>query len=166
MIDITKLNDMYEVRLLLDSDIGMMLDICRGNTLFNQYCRQEPTAELLLDDKHTIPEGSLMINRYYLGLFKGNSLVAMLDYIDEWPKSDYGYLRFFIVDISFQGKQVGTSIIQQFFSYLKSIGRSKVVFGVVADNPQANHFWKKNGCICVDTCALDNLNANIVEKIL
>ena len=166
MIDISKISELYEVRLLNDSDIDRMLDLCLRNTLFNHYCRIDPTAELLLDDMHTTPNGSLMINKYYLGYFKDNELVAMLDYVDEWPIQDAGYIRFYIVEKQFQGKQVGTTILRQLFRYLKAIGREKVVCAVVADNPQAEHFWKKNGFTIIDTFSVDelNLNANILEK--
>ena len=166
MIDITKISKTYTVRMLNDEDLDSILKLCQGNTVFNQYWKEEPTKELLQDDMHSLPDGAEINNKYYMGLYKDNLLVAIMSYIDQWPTSDAGCLEFFMVDISFQGKGTGTSMLQEFFDYLKDIGRTRVVFGVVADNPQANNFLAKNGCIYLDSGVVDGFDVNIVGKML
>ena len=166
MIDISEINDSYEVRKLTESDAELVLDLCKRNTLFNFYCKIEPTIELILDDMNSRPVGSDITEKYYVGFLSEGQLIAILDYVDRFPEQDSGYLRFFMLDIELQGNNLGTEIIQRFFSYLRSISRSRVVFAVVADNPQAEHFWLKNGCTYVDTVQADNLTADIVERIL
>ena len=166
MIDISKINDDYTVRMLTESDAESVLKLCEKNTLFNHYCRIEPTLEVILDDMLSAPNGSDLANKYFMGFYKDKQLVAIMDYIDEWPEPDSGFLKFFMVDVNHQGRNIGSDIIQRFFSYLGSIGRTKVISVEVADNPQAKHFYEKNGCSCVDTIESDWLTAVITEKNL
>ena len=44
-----------------------------------------------------------------------------------------------------QGRQIGTSIIQELFLYLKETGLKRVLLGIDKENPQSNAFWAKNG---------------------
>ncbi len=50
-----------------------------------------------------------------------------------------------MTDVSVQGKGVGSAIISEMSQFICSQGYSDIQLGWVKDNPQAEHFWHKNG---------------------
>ena len=145
MIDISMLSNLYSVRRLDDSDADDILEFCRKNTLYYQYCGAEISKDQVLNDLHITPPGVDIADKYYVGFFDGEEMAAVLDLIDGYPEPDIGYIGFFMMNAALQGKQIGSAIIQDVCSYLKQIGKTAVRLGIAKDNPQANHFWKKNG---------------------
>ena len=145
MIDISKLSMKYEVRKLNDLDVDSILEICKGNTLFYEYCEMKPTKEQIFHDLHITPPGKDLSDKYYVGFYQKDILIAVMDLIDGYPKQDIAFIGLFMMNIDFQGKQIGTSIISELTTYLKEIGKTAIRLAINKDNPQSNHFWKKNG---------------------
>lgn len=145
MIDISKLSSKYDVRKLNDIDVDSIFEICKGNKLFYEYCEAEPTKEQVLHDLHITPPGKELSDKYYVGFYQKDILIAVMDLIDGYPKQDIAFIGLFMMNKDFQGKQIGTSIISETLSYLKEIGKTAVRLAISKDNPQSNHFWKKNG---------------------
>ena len=57
MIDISKISSLYDIRRMDDSDVDSILNFCRKNTQFYEYCEAEPTREQVLGDLHITPPG-------------------------------------------------------------------------------------------------------------
>ena len=69
----------------------------------------------------------------------------LMDLIDGYPDPKIAYIGFFMMDIRFQGRQLGSALIREVKDYLKRAGFSAVRLAIDKANPQSNHFWKKNG---------------------
>lgn len=72
-------------------------------------------------------------------------MIAVLDLIDGYPEKDVVFIGFFMCDISIQKCGIGTNIITELFDYVKNQGYKSVQLAWVKGNPQAEHFWLKNG---------------------
>ena len=166
MTDISMLSNQYSVRRLDDSDADDILDFCRKNNLYYQYCGAETSKEQVLNDLHITPPGVDISDKYYVGFFKGEEMVAILDLIDGYPESGIGYIGFFMMNAALQGKQIGSTIIQDVCTYLKQIGKTAVRLGIAKDNPQANHFWKKNGFTVIKEVDREGWTVLVAEKKL
>ena len=166
MIDISMLSNQYSVRLLDDSDADDILDFCRGNTLYYQYCGAETSKEQVLNDLHITPPGVDIADKYYVGFFNDEEMVAVLNLIDGYPEPDIGYIGFFMMNAALQGKQLGSTIIQDVCAYLKRIGKTAIRLGIAKDNPQANHFWKKNGFTVIKEVEREGWIVLVAEKRL
>ena len=145
MIDILSLSNEYTVKRLDDSDVDEILELCLGNTLFYKYAQAEPTREHILDDLHIAPPGKTDSDKYYVGFYRGNELVAVMDLIDGFPEDDIAFIGFFMMESGLQGRGIGTRLISEVADYLKSLGFKTIRLAIDKDNPQSNHFWKKNG---------------------
>lgn len=145
MIDISKLSRRYSVRFLEDSDVEMILEICRQNTTFYKYTEARPTRENILDDMKATPPGIDLSAKYYFGFFDNRKLIAVMDLIDGYPKPEIAYIGFFMMNLQYQGKQIGTTIISETAAYLRSVGKTAVRLAIDKGNPQSAYFWKKNG---------------------
>ena len=145
MIDISKLSSKYSVRFLTEADIDAVLELCRQNPLFYRYTEAEPTRETILNDMKAAPPGIGPQDKYYFGFFRDQQLIAVMDLIDGWPGPEFAYIGFFMMNRRFQGKQLGTDIINEAAAYIRSVGKTAIRLAIDKGNPQSTHFWKKNG---------------------
>ena len=166
MIDISMLSNQYSIRRLDDSDADDILEFCQKNTMYYQYCGAEISKDQVLNDLHITPPGVDIADKYYVGFFNGEEMVAVLDLIDGYPEPAIGYIGFFMMNAALQGKQIGSAIIQDVCSYLKQIGKTAIRLAIARDNPQANHFWKKNGFIVIREVDREGWAVLVAEKKL
>ena len=145
MIDISLLSSHYEVRKMQDSDAEAILALCQGNAQYYLYCNAQMTKEQILDDLHITPPGICLSDKYYIGFYQEKELIAVMDLIDGYPEKGIAWIGFFMMNATYQGRGVGTSIISEVSSYLKAIGMVSIRLGIDKGNPQSTHFWKKNG---------------------
>ena len=94
---------------------------------------------------HITPPGIDESHKHYVGFYQGDVLVAVMDLIDGYPEGDIAYIGFFMMNIAFQGRQLGSALIREIKDFLKQNGLRAVRLAIDKANPQSNHFWKKNG---------------------
>ena len=160
------LSSRYRVRRLDDSDAPAILDFCRRNALYYQYCGAEPTLEQVLSDLHIAPPGIGQSDKYYVGFFDGDTMAAVLDLVDGYPEPDVCYIGFFMMNADLQGRRIGSGIIGEVCAYLKGKGCAAVRLAIARDNPQANHFWRKNGFNVVGEVPQEGWTALVAERAL
>ena len=145
MIDLSKLSRRCRVRVLRDADADAILALCRENTQYYAYCGRQTSREEILRDLHITPPGKTLADKYYVGFFDGDSLVAVMDLIDGYPEERDCFIGFFMMNKSLQGRGIGSEIIGEVCACLGKSGYGAVLLGIDRDNPQAAHFWRKNG---------------------
>ena len=165
-IDINKLSQRYDVRKLNFDDVEMIYTFCKRNTQYYEYCGKEITIELIENDLEITPPGIPIEQKYYIGFFDNNKLVAIMDLIDGYPDSDYVYIGFFMMNCELQGIGIGSVIISDTFEYLRGQGFQKCQLGIDKDNPQSNHFWKKNGFEVIKEVPIEDGIILVAEKSL
>lgn len=165
-IDINKLTLKYKVRRMTESDIGLIYGLCLDNQQYYEYCSKEPSTELIKDDLNITPPGKSMSDKYYVGFFDGEKLIAVLDLIDGYPEDDIAFIGFFMLAKELQGQGLGSLMVTEICDYLKSIGFKKVRLGIDKDNPQSNHFWKKNGFTVLKEAVKDDGILLLAEKTI
>ena len=143
-IEIKKLSKRYDVRRLNSKDIQMIYTFCKRNTQYYEYCGKELSIDLIEKDLEITPPGIPIEQKYYIGFFDDNKLVAIMDLEDGYPNCDCAYIGFFMMDYELQGRGIGSIIISEALEYLHEQGFQKSQLGIDKGNPQSNHFWRKN----------------------
>lgn len=167
MFEAEKLSSVYSVRCMCDGDADMILELCLSNDQYYRYCGRQPSRELILDDLHVTPPGMPVSSKYYVGFFEeGGRLAAVMDLIDGYPDSETAYIGFFMVRKDLQGRNVGTGIVGEVFGYVRQKGMTRMMLGIDKDNPQSNHFWKKNGFSVVREVRQEQGTVLVAEKVL
>ena len=166
MIEISKISSLYDIRKLDDSDVDSTLSFCQKNTQFYDYCEAEPTREQVLNDLHITPPGIGLSDKYYIGFYKNEILIAVMDLIDGYPEPETAFIGFFMMNKDLQGRGVGTVIIQETAAYLKATGKTTIRLAIDKGNPQSSHFWKKNGFIVIKEVDRNGWTALVAEKKL
>ena len=67
-----------------------------------------------------------------------------------YPTEHIAFIGFFMTDIEYQNKGIGSKIIREVCACLKSLGYTKVRLGVDKGNPQSYAFWLKNQFSVID----------------
>ena len=92
-----------------------------------------------------LPDNVDFKDKYYVGYFKNEKLIAVLDLIDRYPKKDILFIGFFMMDINIQKNGIGSAIVNELIKYLTTLEYKEVRLGWINGNLQAEHFWIKNG---------------------
>lgn len=143
-ININQLSHKYIVRKMCEKDISDILEMCLKNQQYYKYCNKQPSMELIKRDLQITPPGFPLSQKYYVGFFCEDILIAVLDLYDGFPQKDYAYIGFFMMNFDYQGKGIGSEIISEVAEYLKKNSYKFIRLGIDKDNPQSTHFWKKN----------------------
>ncbi len=144
-MDIQNFSAQFSVRKLTDSDVPQIYELCKNNPLYYEHCPPFVSVESIRKDMSALPPHKTMEDKFYVGYFDGNKLIAVLDLIREFPDKATAFIGFFMMDIAMQHKGIGTKIIDDLCLYLQQQGYSHIRLSWVYGNPQAEHFWHKNG---------------------
>ena len=144
-MNVSGLSSMFKVHPLHDANADEIFELCQENTLYYRYCEAEPTKEQVLHDLHVTPPGIDESRKYYVGFYRGQELIAVMDLIDGYPEEDIAFIGFFMVRATVQRHGIGSDIIGDTAEYLKKMGKTAIQLGIDKGNPQSTAFWKKNG---------------------
>ena len=144
-MDIAGFSSCYHVRPLDLNDLDAIFVLCSQNRLYYDHCPPFVTRESIRMDMRALPPGKDLSDKYYLGYFDGDKLIAVMDLISSYPDETTAFIGFFMTDISVQNKGIGSAIINELCSCLPNAGFTGLRLGWAKGNPQAENFWHKNG---------------------
>lgn len=144
-MDITKLSTTYCVRVLGEKDVHSVYELALANPLYYKHCPPAVSEQIIRDDMQALPPNKTLDDKYYIGFFEKDTLVAIMDLIDSYPNKETAFIGFFMMNQAYQGKGVGSAIIKECCDYMKSLSFKHVRLGFVKGNEQSEHFWTKNG---------------------
>ncbi|MGN1040478.1 MAG: GNAT family N-acetyltransferase, partial [Candidatus Fimimonas sp.] len=107
------------------------------------------TKQSILDDMNALPPNTTFDNKFFVGFFEKERLVAILDLVLQYPTQKTAFVGFFMVDAQHQRKGVGSKIIGELALCLKLQGYKKIRLGVDKGNNQSYSFWAKNNFTAV-----------------
>lgn len=148
-MNIASLSCVFSVRKLNAADIDMIYALCSKNEIFYQYHPPFVTKEHIAEDMHALAPGKNDSDKFFVGFFEDDTLVAVLDLVLDYPEKGVAFIGFFMMNLQYQNRGVGSGIITECAQYLKRIGFNKIRLGVDKNNPQSNAFWKRNGFLTV-----------------
>ncbi len=164
---IENLSEKYQVKRIEEVDIPEVYALCKSNPLYYQHCPPNVTISSLKEDLTILPKGKKIEDKYYLGFYDSELLVAVIDLISGYPDEETAFIGFFMVDQNIQMKGIGTSIISEVCQYLKKIGFIYVRLGYIKGNPQSETFWIKNHFIKTgDEVQKDDYIIAVMQRML
>ena len=146
-MEIKNLSKSFVVRKLTEENLDEMLALCEKNTLFYKHCPPPPTKENLREDLYALPPNKTMADKFFVGFYDKNALVAICDIIKGYPNEDTIFIGLLMLDYALQGKGVGTQIVKELFDYFKEQGFKSIELSYIKGNPQSKAFWHKNGFV-------------------
>ncbi|SEW10204.1 GNAT family N-acetyltransferase [[Clostridium] fimetarium] len=138
------LSSCYKVKQILEEDIWDVYILCKGNPTYYIYMKSEPTIENVKEDLTAFPPGKAMDDKHFVGFYKENQLIAIMDLIIEYPNNNTIFIGLFMLNKEYQGIGIGTKIINDALNFLKKEGYGCARLGFVKGNLQSEKFWTKN----------------------
>ena len=92
------LSNTYKITTLTQSDIPTILSLCNANSQYYKYCPPVATEKTILSDMTALPNGKTISDKYYLGFWKDNGLLAIMDLILKYPDDKTAFIGFYMVD--------------------------------------------------------------------
>jgi GNAT superfamily N-acetyltransferase len=145
IFEIKNLSKQYTVKQLTGTDVAAVYALCKENPLYYQYCPPLVTEDSIRADMKALPPRKTMDDKYYFGFYEGDVLLAVMDLILGFPNDETAFVGFFMMNKEYQGKGIGTKLMQEVYAYLKQCGFKFMRLGYAKGNPQSEHFWLKNG---------------------
>lgn len=144
-MQISGISSKYEVRKLTDKDVDVIYELAVENPLYYKHCPPEVSKDGIRAGMKALPPRKTYADKYYIGFWKENQLIAVMDLILKYPNEETAFVGFFMMAKEAQGCGNGTAVITEFCSYMKSQEYSFVRLGYAKGNPQSKAFWTKNG---------------------
>lgn len=137
----------YNVRRLTQTDADAILTLCSGNPQFYRYHPPMVTKASVLDDLQALPPGKTLADKYFVGFYDGETLVAIMDLISGYPNPSTAYIGLFMVDAAQQGRGTGSALIAECKQALRAERFTALCLAIDEGNPQSKAFWQKNGFV-------------------
>lgn len=144
-INISLFSPRYSIRRMTPDDIDTVFDLLTENQPYFLCCGAQPTKELVQSDLTVGPPGIPPEQKYYLGFFIDDTLLAVMDLIDGYPEAQYAFIGFFMLRLFLQGAGEGSRLISEIIGYLQKLGYTAVRLGIDKNNANGIRFWTKNG---------------------
>lgn len=144
-LTIEQLSQQCEVKQLHLDDIDAILHIAEGNPYYYQAMHSFVSKKSIQQDLEALPPNKGYEDKAYVGFYLDQKLVAVMDLISHYPVQNTAHIGFFMIDKNFQGKKLGTSIIQEILTCLKTYQFQRVRLGYVQTNVPAKKFWTSLG---------------------
>ena len=125
MLNISQLSTKYRIKKMEEEDISRILNLENGNPLYFAYCPPKPCRETVLNDLKALPEGKCFEDKFYIGFFENDRLIAIMDFILSFPKEDTIFIGLFMMDRKESGKGKGSAIIIEALTAWKRAGYKK-----------------------------------------
>lgn len=135
----------FHVEKLDENNLNDIFCICQNNVYYYKCLKETPTIFSVKTILEEVPPNKNFNDKFVLGFFENNKLVAILDLVKDYPKSNNIFIGLFIIDVYYQNKGIGSKVIKRLINILKTIGVSECYLGVVDSNEKAYIFWKKQG---------------------
>ncbi len=143
-MDIKDLSTRYTVKTVTEGDIPAVYELACGNPLYYYHCPPEATCDSIRRDMTALPPGKTCEDKYYIGFWENDRLIAVMDLILKYPNIHTVFIGFFMVNQSVQHQGIGSAVITEACEYLRKQGYTAVRLGYVKGNPQSEAFWRKN----------------------
>lgn len=144
-MDISKLSIRYQVKKITESDLDELYELALSNPLYYEHMHESPLKESLKNDLSALPPHKTLKDKYFVGFYDENTLIAALDLILCYPNEQTAFIGWFITHKKVQGQGIGTKLILDIEQYLTALGFQSIRLGYVKTNPQSEHFWVKQG---------------------
>ncbi len=144
-INIQALATQFDVRRIEEDDIADVYQLCKNNKKYYQYIGSIPTVESLTEIITRLPGDVSTKDKYFVGFYDGNHLVAVMDLITGYPESDDAFIGWFMVNADLQGQGIGSAIFADVRAALSAEGYDYLSLGCVKENREAIGFWEAQG---------------------
>ena len=106
------------------------------------------TRDSILSDLVALPPGKLPDDKYYVGFFRGETLLAQMDLIADYPERAMAYIGLFMMEASVQQAGIGTR------------GRNPHRAALLGEGQPAGRAFLEKKSVCADQRNTEHVGTN------
>lgn len=144
LLEFKHLSSRYMIKQFTEVDVSSIYELCVGNPIYYEYIKSVPTYENIKDSLTELPPNISLDKKYFVGYYKEEQLIALLDIITGYPNEQTVFIGWFMVRKELQGTGIGSNIIAEALLYFREEKFQAVQLGYVKGNKQSEGFWRKN----------------------
>ena len=134
-----------EARKLTEADAADILNLYSENAEYFKHCPPSPSRKSVKEDLVALPPAKETTDKYFIGIFEGDFLVAVMDLIDRDPDNRTAFIGLLMVSKNYQRKWLGSFIVKALSQSLRAEGYARIRLGYVKTNLSARNFWLRQG---------------------
>lgn len=144
-LNVETLADEYRIISLGESDVPELYQLCISNPQYYTYLKCEPKLDSLKGELTALPPGKNLDDKYFIGFYEGERMIAILDLITGYPDEKTAFIGWFMVDGALHGQGIGTNLVGRLYDWLRERGFLAVRLGCIVENAEGRRFWEKQG---------------------
>lgn len=158
----------YNVNRLTENNVDEIYNLEKTQLHFFEELHEKLTKQNIVNALNEVPPSKTKDDKYFLGFYEKNKLIAILDLVIKYPDENTAYIGLFMVDVRFCGQGVGSLIFNEIEQVVKNLQLTKIQLGYVDKNQQSKHFWlNKCGFVNTDNIKKEkNYSIQVCEKNL
>ena len=138
----------YRIVPINEINIEEAFKLMKTNTYFySKTQRHELTLDECIDDITALPPNTTLQQKFFIGIYLDDNLIAILDYVEGYPCTNIVYLGFFILHMDMHGKGLGKTFISTFLDSAKINKFEEVKLACYEANEIGYLFWSRMGFI-------------------
>ncbi|MCL2704512.1 MAG: GNAT family N-acetyltransferase [Defluviitaleaceae bacterium] len=106
---------------------------------------KESSLAGILGSVTAVPKGFCLKDKYFTGIWKNGSIIAVLDFLKGFPDKDCVWIGLLLVRGGLKGQSIGTEIAQAVLRASKNTNHKQIKLGVIDNNAKGIDFWVKMG---------------------
>lgn len=136
----------YRIVPIHESNIEDAFKLMQSNTYFYSRTQlHELTLDECRDDITALPPNTSLKQKFYLGIYFGVCLIAILDYVEGYPCNNIVYLGFFMMRMDKHGKGLGKHLINTLIESAKINDFVEIKLACFEVNEIGYLFWSRLG---------------------
>lgn len=143
-MDINNFSKTYEVRRIESDNIDELLELCKNNETYYKYCPPDPTPYSIRSDLRALPPGKEKKDKYYVGFYNNDELIAVSDIIQDYPNDQTVFIGFFMLKKEYQHQGIASKIIEELVECFQEYQFSYIRLAYVVGNKESEGFWLRN----------------------
>ena len=145
VLNVEALSSDYDVRRITEADISDVYGLCRSNRRYYRSINRKPSRQQLTEVISELPEETNASQKFFVGFYDEDELIAILDLITGYPEKDDAFIGWFMVNAANQRQGVGSQIFADVRAAMKAQGFDRLTLECPAASEEAEAFWKKQG---------------------
>lgn len=136
----------YIIKQITEENIEDVFHLMKSNKYFySKTQNHEVTIEECLEDIDALPPRVENAKKTFVALYDKDKCLAVIDFIEGYPKEEIGYLGLLMLDESIQRKGMGKKILTKIFKVAKDKQFKIIELACHETNENGFNFWTKMG---------------------
>lgn len=143
----------YKIEVITKENIEDVMELMKSNVYFySKTQKHEVNLQEYLEDISLLPPGRKLIHKTYVSFYKQGQCVAILDFVEGYPKEEIGYIGMMMVHEAMHGKGIASQILSKVYEISTHKKFKFVELACYETNEKGLAFWKKQGFKEVRRC--------------